>query len=148
MTARIFFPAFVASALACVGATAQQAPITPQVVGDGIPKPLSKAGDAERGRALLVERAAANCVLCHAFPDPALRVAGDVGPSLAGVGARLTAAQLRLRIADIQRLHRDAVMPSYYRTDALDRVAPEFRGRPVLDPQQIEDLVAYLETLK
>ena len=119
------------------------------VVADGMPRPLSAVpGNAERGRALLVERGAANCLLCHAVPDPSLRIAGNVGPSLAGVGARLSAAQLRLRIADIQRLKPDAAMPSYYRVEALDRVAAEYRGKPVLDGQQVEDLVAYLETLK
>jgi len=125
-----------------------QSPGSPEVVGDGMPKPLASPGDAERGRALLIERAAANCVLCHALPDRALRVAGNVGPSLAGVGSRLSAAQLRLRIADIQRVDRDVVMPSYYRTEALDRVAADYRGRPILEAQQVEDLVAYLETLK
>jgi len=118
--------------------------------GDGIPRrlPGTAAGNAERGRALLVERGAANCLLCHAFPDPALRIAGNVGPSLAGVGRKFSAAQLRLRIADIQKITPDAVMPSYYRVDHLDRVAGEHRGKPILEGQQIEDLVAYLETLK
>ena len=121
-----------------------------EMVGDGIPRPLpgAAAGNAERGRALLVERGNANCLLCHAFPDPALHVAGNVGPSLAGVGRKLSPAQLRLRIADIQRLSPNVAMPSYYRFDALDRVAAEYRGKPVLDAQQVEDLVAYLETLR
>ena len=121
-----------------------------EVVGDAIPRPLpgAAAGSAERGRALLVERGAANCLLCHAFPDPALRIAGNVGPSLAGVGGKFSAAQLRLRIVDIQKITPNAVMPSYYRVDDLDRVAREHRGKPILDGQQVEDLVAYLETLK
>jgi len=129
---------------------AQERPIAPfEVVRDGIPQSLAAVpGSAERGRALLVERAAANCLLCHAIPDPSIRVAGDVGPSLAGVGRRLSAAQLRLRVADIQRVNRDAAMPSYYRVDALDRVAGDYRDKPVLDGQQVEDLVAYLQTLK
>ena len=77
-----------------------------RVVGDGIPEPLSPtAGDAQRGRALVVARDAANCVLCHAVPDAAVRFAGDVGPSLAGVGARLSVAQLRLRVADNLRVN-------------------------------------------
>jgi sulfur-oxidizing protein SoxX len=120
-----------------------------RIVGDGVPAPLEGArGDAERGRALLVERASANCLLCHAIPDPSLRVAGNLGPSLAGVGRRLTAAQLRLRVADIQRVNSATVMPSYYRVENLDRVAPEYRGQPVLDARQVEDIVAYLETLR
>ena len=75
-------------------------------------------GDAARGRALLVARESANCVLCHAVPDPAVRFAGNVGPSLAGVGARLTAAQLRLRVADNLRVNPASVMPSYYSSTA------------------------------
>jgi sulfur-oxidizing protein SoxX len=118
-----------------------------RVVGDGVPQALAASpGDAERGRALMVERGPANCLLCHAMPG--VPVAGDVGPSLAGVGGRLSAAQLRLRIADIQRLKPDAVMPSYYRVEGLDRVAAPYRGTPVLDAQQVDDLVAYLQTLK
>jgi len=120
-----------------------------RIAGDGIPEPLSGSpGDPERGRALLVERAAANCSLCHALPDPNLRIAGNVGPSLDGVGRKLSAAQLRLRVADIQRVDSATVMPSYYRVDHLDRVASEYRGKPVLDARQVEDIVAYLETLK
>lgn len=148
MSGRGFFPALIAGAWLLGAAVAADAPDRLEVVGDSIPKPLAAPGDPERGRSLVVERTSANCLLCHAFPDPALRVAGNVGPSLAGIGRRLTPAQLRLRIADIQRINRDAVMPSYFRAEALDRVAADYRGRPVLDAQQIEDLVAYLETLK
>ena len=120
-----------------------------QVRGDGIPAPLAGAqGNAERGRALLVERAAVNCLLCHAVSDPDMRVAGNVAPSLDGVGNRLSAAQLRLRIADIQRVNAATVMPSYYRVEGLDRVAAEYRGKPILDARQVEDIVAYLGTLK
>ena len=144
--------AFMAAAPAAPGWCAQRAAGTPlsfQVVGDGIPEPLAGArGDAERGRALLVERAAANCLLCHAVADPTMRVAGNVAPSLDGVGRRLSAAQLRLRVADIQRVNPGTAMPGYYRTEGLDRVAAEYRGKPILDARQIEDIVAYLVSLK
>jgi sulfur-oxidizing protein SoxX len=130
-------------------AAAQDTPLGFQIIADGIPQPLAATpGDTERGHALLVERGAANCLLCHAIPDPKIRVSGNVGPSLAGIGAKLSAAQIRLRIADIQRVSPDAAMPSYYRVAGLDRVAGEYRGKPVLDAAQIEDLVAYLQTLK
>ena len=120
-----------------------------RVVGDGIPAPLAGIqGSAERGRALLVERGAANCLLCHAVGDPSMRVAGNVGPSLDGVGSRLSAAQLRLRVADIQRVGLSIAMPSYYRVEGLDRVAAEYRNKPILDASQVEDITAYLETLK
>ena len=132
-------------------ATAAAVDVTPplRVVGDGIPAPLgTTAGDAARGWALIIARASANCVLCHAVPDAAIRYAGDLGPSLAGVGARLLPAELRLRIADNQRLNPATVMPAYYRVDGLDRVAPAYRGKPILTGQEIEDVVAYLATLR
>ncbi len=118
------------------------------VVGDAVPMPLAEDGDAMRGRALVVTRETANCVLCHALPDPAVRFAGDVGPSLAGVGTRLSVGQLRLRVADSLRLNPATVMPSYYRTAGLDRVAAAYRGRTILSAQEIEDIVAYLATLR
>ncbi len=119
------------------------------VVGDTIPSPLGAAkGDAVRGRALIVERDAANCVLCHAVTDAAVRYSGNVGPSLDGVASRLTVAQLRLRIADNLRVNPASIMPGYYRTEGLDRVANAYRGKPILDAAQVEDIVAYLATLR
>ena len=76
------------------------------------------------------------------------RFAGDVGPSLAGVGTRFTIPQLRLRVADNIRIHPTTIMPSYYRTTGLDRVAQPYRGKTILSAQEVEDLVAYLGTLK
>lgn len=119
------------------------------VVGDGIPEPLTPGpADGARGRALIVARDAANCVLCHAVPDSAVRFAGDVGPSLQGVGARLNPAQLRLRVADNLRLNAATIMPSYYKVDGLARVAAAYRGKPILSAMEIEDVVAYLATLR
>ena len=119
------------------------------VVGDGIPEPLAAStGDAARGLRLLVARDAANCVLCHAIPDAAVRFAGDVGPSLAGVGARFTIPQLRLRVADNVRIHPTTIMPSYYRVDGLARVASTYRDKPILSATEVEDVVAYLATLR
>jgi len=120
-----------------------------RVVADGVPEALTASpGDAERGRALIAARDPANCVLCHAVPSPAIPFAGDVGPSLAGVGARLSAAQLRLRVVDSQRVNGETAMPSYYRIDGLDLVAPAYRGKPILTATQVEDVVAYLSTLR
>ena len=120
-----------------------------RVVADGIPAPLGAApGDAARGRALIVARDSANCVLCHAIPDAAVRFAGNLAPSLAGIGARLTASQLRLRVADNLRVRPETIMPSYYKIDGLDRVAPAYRGRPILSAAEIDDVVAYLGTLR
>jgi sulfur-oxidizing protein SoxX len=118
------------------------------VIGDGMPDRLAAAGDPARGRELVLARTSANCVLCHAVPDPAVKFAGNVGPSLAGVGSRLTQAQLRLRVADNLRVNPATVMPSYHRIDGLDRVASAYRGKPVLSAQEVEDIVAWLATLK
>lgn len=133
------------------GSAALAGPESPTfaVVADGIPQPLVAGdGDAVRGRALVVARESANCVLCHAVPDPAVRFSGNVGPSLAGIGSRMTTAQLRLRIADNARVSPASVMPSYYRTAGLDRVAVQYAGKPILSASEVEDLVAYLSTLR
>ena len=128
-------------------ATRLAAPEAPQ--GDAILGALEGLrGDAGRGLALLRDRTEANCVVCHAIPDPALPLAGDVGPSLANVSRRLSPGQIRLRIVDIRRIAPRSVMPSYHRVSGLTDVAPAYRGRPVLTAQQVEDLVAYLATLQ
>ena len=119
------------------------------VVGDGIPEAIAaKPGDASRGRALIIARDAANCVLCHAISDPGLRFAGNLGPALDGVGRRLSVAQVRLRIVDSMRINPLTLMPSYYRVEGLDRVSGAYRGKPILDAGQVEDIVAYLATLQ
>jgi sulfur-oxidizing protein SoxX len=118
------------------------------VVGDAIPAPLTSAsGDATRGRALVVERSS-TCILCHNGPFPEQKFQGDLAPNLAGVGSRWSEGQLRLRLVDASRLNATTIMPSYYRVDGLDRVGPAWRGKPILPAEQIEDIVAYLVTLR
>ena len=129
------------------GAQAQLRPFT--VVGDAIPESLTGApGDPARGRAIVASRQVGLCLLCHSGPFPEERFQGDLAPSLAGAGARSTEGQLRLRIVDASRLNPDTIMPPYYRVDGLNRVSPGFRGKPILTAEQIEDVVAYLMTLK
>jgi sulfur-oxidizing protein SoxX len=116
---------------------------------DEIPAPLSGAtGDPTRGRTILVNRQLGLCLLCHDGPFPEERFQGNLGPNLAGIGARLSPAQIRLRVADPGRLNPETIMPSYFRGDGLTRVATAFRGRPILTAEQIEDVVAFLATLK
>ena len=112
---------------------------------DAMNEPLAASGDAARGRESFVSRDGAHCVLCHSVPGAS--VAGNVGPSLAGVSSRLSAAQIRLRIVDITRVNPNATMPAFHRADG-ERVAPQYAGRPALTGQQVEDLVAFLETLE
>ena len=113
---------------------------------DSIETPLAPVSDAARGREVFVSREGGHCVLCHAVPG--VSVAGDVGPPLAGVGSRLSAGQIRLRIADISRVNPDAVMPAFHRTEGLTRVASNYAGKTALTGQQVEDLVAWLGTLR
>jgi len=123
-----------------------------RVEGNAIPEPFAAGGDAARGRAMLLSRDPANCILCHAAPADLVkagaRFSGDLAPPLEGVGARWNPGQLRLRLADSARLNPDTIMPSYYRTEGLAEVAAAFRGKPIMNAQQIEDLIAYLVTLK
>ncbi len=116
--------------------------------GDAIDKPLTAKGDAARGRAIVVNRQEGLCLLCHSGPFPEERLMGNIAPSLEGVGARLSEGQLRLRIVDSSKVNPKTIMPPYYRTTGLTRVAVAFKDKPILDAQQIEDVVAFLATLK
>ncbi len=132
-------------ALATSLAAADLAPA--QISADTVPQPLTDTpGDAAHGRALLVAREAANCILCHAIPG--VRFSGNLAPPLDGVGGRLNAAQLRLRVADNARVNPNTIMPSYYRSAGLRDVAMQYRGKTILSAQEVEDVVAYLQTLK
>ena len=119
------------------------------VVGDAIPEPLSGVpGDPARGRQIVLDRELGNCLICHQVPEAGEPFQGDLGPNLAGVGRRLNRGQIRLRLVDQSRLNPATVMPPYHRIDGLNRVAATYRGRPVLSAEEIEDVVAYLATLK
>lgn len=119
------------------------------ILGDSIPDSLTGyPGDAERGRAIVASRTTGLCLLCHSAPIPEERFQGNLAPDLAGAGSRWSEGQLRLRIVDASRLNADTIMPPYYRLDRLHRVAKSFEGRPILTADQVEDVVAYLASLK
>src|SRR5689334_1349952 len=142
--AGVFAAILVTSLAAPVGA---QVPYT--VVGDAIPRPLAdRPGDAARGRAIVANRSIGLCLLCHSGPIPEERFQGNLAPSLAGAGGRWSVGQLRLRIVNAAHLNPDTIMPPYFRTTGLQRVAKPFEGKTVLTREQIEDVVAYLATLK
>lgn len=118
-------------------------------VGDAIPNSLTgQPGNAQRGRAIVANRQKGLCLLCHTGPFAEERFQGDLAPSLAGAGSRWNEGQLRLRIVDPRRVNAETIMPSYYRLDSLSRVGAAWQGQPVLTAAEIEDVVAFLLTLK
>jgi sulfur-oxidizing protein SoxX len=119
------------------------------IVGDAIPASLTGAnGDATRGRAIVANHTVGLCLLCHSGPFPQDKFQGNIAPNLKGAGSRWTQGQLRLRLVDASKLNPDTIMPPYYRVDGLTRVAAAFSGKPVLTAEQIEDVVAFLLTLR
>ena len=119
-----------------------------EVVDQAIQAPLTgKPGNPETGRAIAAGRQG-NCLGCHRLPIPEEPFHGTVGPDLAGVGDRYSAAEMRLRLVDPTMVNPDTIMPPFYRLDRLNRVARRFRGKPILTAQEIEDVIAYLMTLK
>ena len=128
---------------------AQNALVPYAVIGDAVSKPLTESpGDAARGRAIVANRQVGLCLLCHSGPFPDERFQGNLAPDLAGAGARWNAGQLRLRLVDSRRLNPQTIMPSYFRIDGHQRVGVAWRDKPLLSAQQIEDVVAFLATLR
>jgi sulfur-oxidizing protein SoxX len=120
-----------------------------EVVADAVPASLTgRPGDPVRGRAIVVDRQKGLCLLCHSGAFPEERFQGNLAPGLGGVGARLSPGQLRLRMIDGRRVNPATIMPSYYRTDDLSRVGRPWQGKPVLSVEEIEDVVAFLATLR
>lgn len=131
-------------------APAAAAPLqTFEVAGDAIVAPLtSTRGDPVKGRAIIVDRQKGLCLLCHTGPFPEQRFQGDIAPSLEGAASRLSEGQMRLRMVDSTRINPASIMPSYYRIDHLSRVASAQRDKPILEAQDIENVVAFLMTLR
>lgn len=122
---------------------------TSDVVGDSLPQPLTAtAADPNRGADVFVDRESGHCALCHQVAGLDAPFQGNVGPALSGIGDRLTPGQIRLRIVDYQIIQPGTLMPSYYRIHGLNRVSSAHEGQPALGAQDVEDLVAYLMTLK
>jgi L-cysteine S-thiosulfotransferase len=140
----------VLALLSTHGIAAAQNALRPfTIVGDAIPQPLVETGgDAARGRAIVGNRQVGLCLLCHSGPFPEERFQGTLAPDLAGAGSRWNEGQLRLRIVDASRVNPDTIMPPYYRVDGLQRVPASLRGKPILSAEQIEDVIAYLKTLR
>lgn len=118
-------------------------------VGDSIPNPLTASpGDAVKGRAIVASRQVGLCLLCHSGPFPEERFQGNLAPDLIASVGQSTPAQLRARLVDPGRLNPSSIMPAYYRTSGLSRVAPKFVDQTILNGQEIEDVVAFLVSLQ
>lgn len=110
--------------------------------------PLASAGDVARGQAIVLKRQEGLCLLCHSGPFPQEPFQGNLAPTLSGVGARMSAGQLRLRMMDSRQVNPDSIMPPYFETRGLQRVGTAFSGKTLLSAQQVEDVVAFLKTLQ
>jgi L-cysteine S-thiosulfotransferase len=145
--------AVVAAVLSAAGgftAVVEEGALQPYaVVGDSIPASLTgAAGDPARGRAIVLDRRLGSCLLCHTGPFAEERFQGTLAPDLSGAGSRWSEGQLRLRLVDATRISPDTIMPPYYRVDGLTRVGSAWAGKPILTAEQIEDVVAFLSTLR
>jgi L-cysteine S-thiosulfotransferase len=119
------------------------------IVGDAIPASLTGSkGDPARGRAIVTNRSVGLCLLCHSGPFPDERFQGNMAPDLNRAGVRWSEGELRLRLVDARRLNPATIMPPYYVVDGMSRVVPSLRGKPILSAEQIEDVVAFLATLR
>lgn len=140
MTVRLAALISFALLAAALVPAAQAQGLSYEVVGDGIPRPLTTTpGNAARGKALLVKREAANCLKCHQISQKELAGGGNKGPSLDGIGANLTPAQIRLSVVDLARVTKKTEMPSFHKTGG---------EAPKLTAQEVEDVVAFLATLR
>lgn len=136
--------------VATVAPAAAEELVAYEVVEDvGIPESLTgQPGDPVRGKEVAVDRRLGNCLSCHVMPIAEQPFHGEFGPTLLGVGDRLTPAQMRLQVVDSKAINPESVMPAFYRVQGLHEVAKDFQGKPILTAGQVEDVVAYLTTLK
>jgi sulfur-oxidizing protein SoxX len=117
--------------------------------GEVIANSLSGApGDPARGRLIVLSRQSGLCILCHSGPFPEERFQGNLAPDLEVSAARLSAEQLRARIVDASRFNPNTIMPPYFQKNHGSRVAPQFADKTMLTAQEIEDVVAFLVSLK
>ena len=121
-----------------------QAPTGPEAP----PLGTSRPADIANGRKIVADRRRGMCLLCHSGPFPEERFQGNLAPSLAGAGSRWTTGQLRFRLIDSTRINSETIMPPYFRAEGQNRVGRAFAGRTILSAEEIEDVIAYLSTLK
>jgi L-cysteine S-thiosulfotransferase len=130
-----------------------QGPVANRALPEAEPLAVSRPADPANGRKIIVERRRGFCLLCHSGPFPEERFHCDLAPSLAGAGARFTAAQLRARLIDSTAINAETIMPPYFRAEngkngGGNRIGPAFAGKPILTAEEIEDVTAFLATLR
>ncbi|WP_319546663.1 sulfur oxidation c-type cytochrome SoxX [Ruegeria conchae] len=121
------------------------------VFNDGFVKAslTGKAGDAISGREVFANRKLGNCLACHSNSEmPEQSFHGEVAPLLDGVADRWEEAQLRGIVANAKMTFEDTMMPAFYIDSGYERPLEGFEGKSILTAQQVEDVVAYLMTLK
>ncbi|MCK5546847.1 MAG: sulfur oxidation c-type cytochrome SoxX [Rhodospirillaceae bacterium] len=119
-----------------------------EIVDETIPQSLTgKAGDPVAGRKTAINRKKGNCLACHVMPIPEQQFHGLIGPTLDDTGDRFTEAELRMRMVDSKVFDESTMMPSFYKT-GQHMVLKKFVGKTILSAQEVEDVVAYLMTLK
>jgi len=134
--------------LVSMDATAQT-PVPYKIENGAVAQSLTGVkGDPAKGRAIVVERQKGLCLLCHSGPFPEERFQGDLAPSLAGTGSRLSEGEIRLRMVDSTKVNEKTIMPPYYRSEGLERVAANYKAKTLLNAQEIEDVIAFLVSLK
>ncbi|WP_340239440.1 sulfur oxidation c-type cytochrome SoxX [Sulfitobacter pontiacus] len=107
------------------------------------------AGDAANGRKVFANRKQGNCLACHMNSDMAEEsFHGEVGPPMDGVADRWTEAELRGIVTNSKMMFEGTIMPAFYVDSGYTRPLDEFAGKSILTAQQVEDVVAYLMTLK
>ena len=146
-----FRPIALAGALSLVAGAAMADIVQYEVVdGGAIPAALTgQAGDAANGKKMFVNRKKGNCLACHAVLSLNKQpFHGKVGPPLDGVAERMTPGEIRLRIVNPKVVNADTIMPAFYRTDGFERVLKKFKGKSILSAQEVEDIVAYLQSMK
>ena len=152
---RYILPLFGVAMLAVAGMSAPANVAAAELVkfsivdGTSIPDSLTgKAGDPVKGRDVAIHRKKGNCLACHALPAPEQPYHGEVGPDLNEVAGRLSEGEIRLRIVNPKYANPGTIMPAFYRTEGLHRVAKKWEGKTMLTAEEVEDVVAYLMTLK
>lgn len=146
-----------AAAIVAGYANAETAPDDVKFVDGAVATSLSgKPGDPVEGEKIFTTKSMGNCIACHEvtalakYPFP-----GDIGPSLDGVAGRWNEAELRGIVANAKMTYEGSVMPPFYKVSGFIRPGDHYTGKaapadlkPILSAQQIEDVVAFLETLK